>query len=442
LTEPKQTRALNELSASEAAQLIAAGEITSEALVSACLARIGEREQVLKAWSCIDPEQALRQARQCDQGPNGGPLHGVPVGVKDVIDTTDMPTGMGSPIYKNYRPAADAAVVAQVRAAGGIILGKTVTAEFAGVAPGATTNPYNPAHTPGGSSSGSAAAVADFMVPLAFGTQTGGSIQRPASYCGVMGYKPTYGTVSRSGLKFACESLDTIGVLARSVDDLALLGSVLLNGPSASGALPPAPPRIGFCKTYLWQKAKPESREAVESAAARLGAAVIKEIELPPEFSGLTDGREIINNVERSRGMAHEWAHHREQLSPQLQKTIQLGLETPYEQYAEVLRLGERCRARLAEVFADVDVLLAPAATGEAPQGLHWTGDSTFQGLWTFLHVPTISLPTHRGPTGLPVGIQLIAPRYADEKLFRIARWVWQRLGTPREGYGLQSHAA
>lgn len=434
-------RALNELSATDAARLIASGEISSEALVQECLARIAEREPVLRAWSWIDPEHALRQARERDREPKLGPLHGVPVGVKDVIDTADLPTEMGSPIYKNHRPLTDAAVVAAVRAAGGIILGKTVTAEFAGVAPGPTTNPYNPAHTPGGSSSGSGAAVADFMVPLAFGTQTGGSILRPASYCGVMGYKPTYGTVSRTGLKFAAESLDTIGVLARSVDDLALLADVLVNRAPEPVAAPSAP-RIGVCRTYLWDKAKPESRDALESAAARLGDAVVKDIALPSAFSALTDGREIINNVERARGMGHEWAHSRDQLSPQLAKTIQLGLATPYQQYVDTLRLGERCRAQLPDVFADVDVLLAPAATGEAPQGLNWTGDSTFQGLWTFLHVPTISLPTHRGPNGLPVGVQLIAPRYDDAKLFRIARWVWERLGAPREGYGPQSQAA
>jgi amidase len=433
---------LNELSASEAAQLIAAGEITSEALVEACLARIAEREPVLKAWSFIDPAQALRQARACDSRPKRGPLHGIPVAVKDVIDTADMPTDMGSPIYKNNRPVADAAVVAQVRAAGGIILGKTVTAEFAGVAPGPTVNPYNPAHTPGGSSSGSGAAVADFMVPLAFGTQTGGSIQRPASYCGVMGYKPTYGIVSRTGLKFAAESLDTIGALARSVDDLALLAGVLVNRAPESGAMPAAPPRVGLCRTYLWPKAMPESQIALENAAARLGDAVIREINLPADFSALTEGREIINNYERARSMAHEWRHHREQLSPQLAKTIQLGLETPFQRYADTLRMAESCRALLPAVFADVDVLLAPAATGEAPPGLHWTGDSTFQGLWTLLHVPTISLPTHRGPNGLPVGVQLIAPRYGDKHLFQIARWVWERLGAPREGYGLRSRAA
>jgi Asp-tRNA(Asn)/Glu-tRNA(Gln) amidotransferase A subunit family amidase len=435
-------RPLNELSATEAAGLIATGEITSEALVKACVDRIAEREPVLKAWSFIDPEHALRQARERDRAPRRGPLHGVPVGVKDVIDTADLPTEMGSPIYRGHRPATDAAVVAAVRAAGAVILGKTVTAEFAGVAPGPTTNPYNPAHTPGGSSSGSGAAVADVMVPLAFGTQTGGSILRPASYCGVMGYKPSYGIVSRTGLKFACESLDTIGALARSVEDLALLAGVLLNRDWDAGAMPASAPRIGFCRTYLWHKAKPESREAVESAAGRLGNAVVKEIELPAEFAGLTDGREVINNVERMQGMRHEWAHSRDQLSPQLQKTIQLGLETPHQHYIDALALGERCRVQLPNVFADVDVVLAPAATGAATEGLHWTGDSTFQGLWTFLHVPTISLPTHRAPNGLPVGVQLIAPRYADEKLLQIARWVWQRLGAPQAAYGLRSQAA
>jgi amidase len=257
-----------------------------------------------------------------------------------------------------------------------------------------------------------------------------------------MGYKPSYGIVSRTGLKFACESLDTIGALARSVDDLALFAGVLLNRDWDAGAMPASAPRIGLCRTYLWHKAKPESREAVESAAARLGNAVVTEIELPAEFSGLTDGREVINNVERMQGMRHEWAHSRDQLSPQLQKTIQLGLETPHQHYVDALALGERCRVQLPNVFADVDVLLAPAATGAATEGLHWTGDSTFQGLWTFLHVPTISLPTHRAPDGLPVGVQLIAPRYADEKLLQIARWVWQRLGPPQEAYGLRSKAA
>src|SRR5947207_5481665 len=263
---------LNELSITEIARGIAAGRFTAEAVVRDCLARIEAREPIVQAWATIDPELALAQARALDRGPNGGALHGVPIGVKDVIDTADLPTEMGSPIYKGHRPACDAACVAFSRAAGAVILGKTVTAEFAGMSPGPTTNPHNPAHTPGGSSSGSAAAVADNMVPAAFGTQTGGSVLRPAAYCGVVGYKPTFNLINRSGIKFAAESLDTIGVIARTIGDVELVTAAVIGKEPARRTMETAP-RIGLCRTPLWDTAQPETKHAVEDAAKRLSGA-------------------------------------------------------------------------------------------------------------------------------------------------------------------------
>jgi amidase len=423
---------LNELSATEAARMIAERAITSERLVRACLDRIEARDPTVKAWAALDPEGALRQAKERDSAPVLGALHGVPIAVKDVLDTHDLTTEMGSPIYAGHQPPADASCVALVRAAGAVVLGKTVTAEFAHMAPGPTTNPHNPRHTPGGSSSGSGAAVADCMVPVAFGTQTGGSVQRPASFCGIVGYKPTFGTVNRAGLKFAAESLDTIGLMARSLDDIALMRAVLVGAsPDAAEAAPmTAAPRVGLCRTYLWEKASSETRAAVEGAAARLreAGAPVEEFELPEDFAGLTEARETVNNVERARAMAFEWQHHRERISPQLTRCITAGLQTPHEKYVEALRFAEHCRIQLDMLLAGIDVLVAPTTSGEAPAGLEWTGDPAFQGLWTILHVPTVSLPTHKGPNGLPVGVQLVAPRYRDEALLRAASWVWTAL--------------
>jgi len=425
-------RPLNELSASEVARRIAAREITAEAVVGDCLARIAAREPVLHAFAHVDPEQALRQARELDGGPIRGVLHGVPIGIKDNIDTADQPTQMGSPIYRGHRPAWDAACVALLRAAGAVILGKTVTAEFAGMTAGPTVNPHNPAHTPGGSSSGSAAAVADFMLPAALGTQTGGSVLRPAAYCGVIGYKPTFGAFNRAGLKFAAESLDTIGLIARSLDDMALIASVLLGGKRSAPASLAAPPRIGLCRTPLWDLAQPATKHAVEDAAARLAqaGAQLRDVTLPDDFAGLkTAARETINNYERSKSMAAEWSSHRDLISAKLARCIELGMGMPYEEYLGAVRLGESCRSRLPAVFEGFDVLLAPCVTGEAPLGLESTGDPSFQAIWTILHVPALSLPTHRGPNGLPVGIQLIARRHDDQRLLACARWVLESLG-------------
>jgi Asp-tRNA(Asn)/Glu-tRNA(Gln) amidotransferase A subunit family amidase len=434
-TAARATRAhaLNRLSACEIVRAITDGEATCEAVVRDCLERIDAREKDVHAWANLDPELALRQARELDRARSRGPLHGVPIGVKDIIDTADLPTEMGSPIYRGHQPKIDAACVALTRAAGAVILGKTVTCEFAGMTPGATTNPHDFAHTPGGSSSGSGAAVADFMVPAAFGTQTGGSVIRPASHCGVFGFKPTFGAFSRKGVYPAAESLDTIGLIARSLDDLELLSAVLeLRAPAPLAPLD-RPPRIGLCRTPLWSTAQPETVAAIEDAAARLGraGARVREIVLPEEFAGLRNAaRETINNYERAAAMGHEWSHHSERISERLRKRIEIGRAMPHAEYVAALQSGERCRARLAEVFAESDVLLAPCVNGEAPRGLAETGDPGFQAIWTILHTPALTLPTHRGPNGLPVGIQLVAARYADRHLFACAHWVWQQLGT------------
>jgi amidase len=423
---------LNELSCTEIVRGIAAGKFTAEAVTRDCLERVKAREHTVKAWATIDLEHALAQARTLDRGPRRGALHGVPIGVKDVIDTVDLPTEMGSPIYKGNRAACDAACVAVARAAGAVILGKTVTAEFAGMFPGPTTNPHNPAHTPGGSSSGSAAAVADFMVPAAFGTQTGGSVLRPAAFCGVVGYKPTFNLINRSGIKFAAESLDTIGVITRTIDDAELLTAAVI-GKAPAGRTMDSPPRLGLCRTPLWDTAQPETKHAVEDAAKRLAAAgaSVREITLPEEFSRLFHAsRETINNYERSKSMAGDFAAHGERISKVLSDRIKLGMAMRHDDYLAALRLAEDCRAKIEVAFDGLDAMISPCIKGEAPRGLNPTGDPAFQQFWTVLYGPSMSLPTHRGPNGLPVGLQVVARRYDDDRLFACTRWIMAKLGT------------
>jgi Asp-tRNA(Asn)/Glu-tRNA(Gln) amidotransferase A subunit family amidase len=422
---------LNELSCTDIVQGVAAGKFTAEAVTRDCLERIKAREDTVKAWVTIDPEHALTQARALDRGPRRGALHGVPIGVKDVIDTVDLPTEMGSPIYKGHRAACDAACVAVARAAGAVILGKTVTAEFAGMFPGPTTNPHNPAHTPGGSSSGSAAAVADLMVPAAFGTQTGGSVLRPAAFCGVVGYKPTFNLINRSGIKFAAESLDTIGVITRTIDDAELITAAVIGKEPARRTMESAP-RLGLCRTPLWDTAQPETKQAVEDAAKRLSAAgaSVREITLPEEFSRLFHAsRETMNNYERSKSMAADFAAHGERISKVLSDRIRLGMAMRHDDYLAALRLAEDCRAKIEVAFDGLDAMISPCVKGEAPRGLNPTGDPAFQQFWTVLYGPSMSLPTHRGPNGLPVGLQVVARRYDDERLFACARWIMAKLG-------------
>jgi amidase len=422
---------LYQLSATQIVAGIEDGAFTAEAVMRECLDRIAERDPLIRAWVAIDAEKSLEEARKCDRMSSRGPLHGVPFGVKDVIDTADLPTQMGSPLYKGHRVPYDASCVALARAAGAIVLGKTATAEFAGTAPPTTRNPLNPEHTPGGSSSGSGAAVADYMVPVAYGTQTGGSTLRPASFCGVIGFKPTFGSYNPVGVKPAAESFDTLGLIARSLDDIELFHAVLVGDRPNSAALPDVAPRIGLCRTHLWDTAQPETVQAIEEAVRRLEAAgaSVTDVAPPSGFDQLTVHRAVINAYERARSLAAEWFNGRDGFTAQMIRTCEAGFMVSRAEYINSLSFIERYRIAMGECFAGIDALLTPAAAGEAPRGIDYAGDPRFQELWTLLHVPTMTLPTHRGPNGLPVGIQLVTPRYHEPQLFTVARWVQDRMG-------------
>jgi amidase len=351
------------------------------------------------------------------------------VGIKDIIDTADMPTAYGSPIYAGHRPQIDAACVALIRRAGGIPLGKTVTTEFAYFAPGKTRNPRNPKHTPGGSSSGSAAAVADDMVPVALGTQTAASIVRPATFCGVVGYKPTINMYALAGIKPFAGSFDTLGTLTRSVGDAMLMWRVL-HGKDDPIPARTAPPRIGLCRTPHWDQAESATVDAVEAAAGKLrqAGAVVKELELPASFAALSETHRRMMAFESAGAYATEYATRRGDLSPQLVELIEMGLAQPVAAYLDDRRTQEAAKRALAAIMADYDALLAPAARGEALEGLSATGDPIFSRMWTLLQGPNIALPVQRGQQGLPTGIQLIGAYAGDRALLATAAWVEARL--------------
>jgi amidase len=414
------------LSASEAAGRIREGKVTSEALVRACLERIDQRESQVKAWIHLDRDFALAQARECDKSASRGPIHGVPFAVKDIMDTADLPTEYGSPIYKGNRPTADAACVALSRAAGGVLLGKTVTTEFASRSPlGNTSNPHNPAHTPGGSSSGSAAAVGDFMVPLAFGTQTVGSVIRPAAFCGCVGYKPSFGEVSTEGVKQNTASFDTVGLFARAVDDLALFRAAVTGfAAKPLGAVPVNELKIGFCR-MLWERAEDYTKSFLEEAASALAKAGAKvaDFALGKSFERFEATGRCINDYEFSRGLTWERTRHWNLLS-EFQREKFAALNISYEQYREAEAALEQCRRDLADAMKDIDLLLMPSAPGEAPKGLGSTGDTSFNILSTWTYTPCVTLPVFTGPSGLPVGIQLIGHRNQDHRMLEAARAV------------------
>jgi len=423
---------LHQLSATEARARLQAGRLSAEALVAACLERIRAREPQVQAWVCLDPERALAQARAADGQDRDRLLGGIPLAVKDVIDTADFPTQYNSALYAGHRPRMDAACVAGALHAGAIVLGKTVTTEFASRVPGPTRHPQNPAHTPGGSSSGSAAAVADCMVPLAFGTQTGGSVIRPAAYCGVVGYKPTFGTINCAGMKHLAESLDTIGVIARAVEDCALAAHAIAGSTLPDFAAPSTAPRIGLHRTARWESASSATHAVLERAAARLSqrGAEVREFELPGGFADLYDAQPIVSNFEMARALLPEWRCDPALLSSHMRGQVEKHLGMPRSRYEQALRQAEACRLDFAQQLAQagVDVLLTPSAPDEAPQGLASTGEALFNRNWTLLHVPCLTLPAGCGPKGLPIGVQLVAPRHDDERLLRIANWVRRAL--------------
>lgn len=416
------------LSANEAAARIREGKLTSEALVRSCLERIDARESEVHAWVHLDRDLALAQARERDRSPSRGPIHGIPFAAKDIMDTADLPTEYGSPIYKGNRPKADAACVALSRTAGGVLLGKTVTTEFASRIPlGETTNPHNPRHTPGGSSSGSAAAVADFMVPLAFGTQTVGSVIRPAAFCGCIGYKPSFGEVSTQGVKQNTASFDTVGLFARAVEDLALFRAAVTGFETKPlAAIPVNELKIGFCRTMFWDRAEAYTKKFVEDAATALAkaGAKVSDFDLGEPFEHFEATGRRINDYEFSRGLTWERTHHWNLLSEFQRDKFAKFLDISYEQYREAEAALAECRGHLIDAMKDVDVLLTPSAPGEAPEGLTSTGDTSFNILPTWTRTPCITLPVFTGPKGLPVGIQLIGQPNRDHRLLEGAQAV------------------
>ena len=427
--------------------MIRDGAVTSVEVVGACLARVREVDGQVQAWTFLDPDYALAQALAADEyrlsGQPIGALHGVPVGLKDIIDTADMPTENGSVLHAGRTPSRDASVVALLRAAGAVIMGKTVTTEFATRTPGKTRNPHNSGHTPGGSSSGSAAAVAAQMVPLALGSQTTGSTIRPASFCGVYGLKPTHGLIPRHGMLQLSRSLDHVGLFARSVEDIALLLEELAayderdpdSRPRArvpyravAAEEPPLTPMFAFVKTSLWDRVDADAREAFGELVEHLGDRV-EEVELVTPADEVLEWQRAIGGAEIAINLRREWDKGRDKLSAALRARIEHGREVRALDYLEALGRVPELNASLTELFEQrYDAILTPAAFGTAPKGLESTGDPAFCALWTLCGMPALNVPLMQGANGLPLGVQLVGARHRDARLLRTARWLVSHL--------------
>jgi len=410
---------------------LACSAAQAETLTAAYLDRIEAREPIVGAWQYLDREQALATARRRDAEPPRGPLHGIPLAVKDLIDTVDMPTTYGSSIYHGHWPAADASCVALAKAAGAVVVGKTVTTEFAAFTPGKTANPRNPAHTPGGSSSGSAAAVADGMAPLAFGTQTAGSVIRPAAYCGCVGYKPSFGLINRAGVKPLADSLDTVGVLAPTVEDTAFFVGVLSERPALRHlAVPSEAPRFGLYRTPMWDAAEPATAAAIDEARAALerAGAAVAELAVAPEHHGLAEAQNTIMCFEAVRAFAHERTLHSAELSPRFAQMLDAGMAIGADEYDRALARAVAARVGLTAFFGACDAVLVPAAPGEAPIGLGNTGDPIFNRMWTLLGVPCVTLPARWAENGLPTGVQLVGRAGDDARLMGCAAFLERSL--------------
>jgi amidase len=423
----------------ELARLLERAATDVETVARSCLETIEAAEPAVRAWVHVEPEAVLAGARRLDRlaPAERGPLHGAPLGVKDVFDTHDLPTEYGSPIYAGHRPAADAACVAIARRLGMLPLGKLVTTEFAAWSPGPTTNPHDPTRTPGGSSSGPAAAVAAGMVPVAVATQTTGSTIRPAAFCGVVGYKPSYGTLPCVGVKAISESFDTVGVMTQTVRDAAFVVGALSGRPLA---LPgqPAVPRLGVCLTHEWPAALPETAALFESLPAtlqRAGADPVA-IELPSVFAGLSDVQSTIWTFEIARCLADEHSRHRELLSERLRAMLDEGAAMPIEDYDRAVARLRDCRAALPAAFEGIDALVVPSAPGEAP-AIATTGDPIFNRAWSALGTPAINVPAGTGPSGLPLGVQVVGLPGRDPTAIAAAAWVESALGRePASAHG------
>lgn len=421
-------------------------------LANALVAHIEANEPDISAWAWFDPDFVRAQAEALEkhrtEGRAVGRLHGVPVGIKDIIDTKRIPTENGCALDKGRVPKDDAFVVSRLKQHGALIMGKTVTTELAFMDPASTRNPHNLEHTPGGSSSGSAAAVAAGMVPVAIGTQTGGSVIRPASYCGVVGYKPTFGLIPRTGILSEAASLDTVGVFSRSVEDAAMLAEVLMGhdpGDRATSDLPvpnlletcvtevPVKPEFAFIKTAAWDAADEDTIGGFEELVEQLGGQCA-EIELPAQFGDALRARGTVHVAEMAKAYYSYASKGFDQLGPELQKAIEAGNQTPARDYISALDWPKVLDGALVEIFGRFDAILTPAATGAAPRGLGSTGNPAFNGLWTFLGTPAISLPLLTASNGMPMGVQLVGQRGNDARLLRTARWLFKHLGGPEEG--------
>jgi Asp-tRNA(Asn)/Glu-tRNA(Gln) amidotransferase A subunit family amidase len=434
--------ALEALTATEAAALLRDGRMSSRELTEACLDRIGKLEATIGAWTFLDRDHALAQADAADDahrhGRAHGPLHGIPVGVKDIFDTRDMPTEDGTPLHAGRAPRRDAAAVSRLRQAGAVVMGKTVTTELALYSPGKTANPRDPARTPGGSSSGSAAAVAAAMVPLALGSQTNGSVIRPASFCGVYGFKPSFGLVPRSGVLRLSRVLDHVGVFARSVADLALVAECLAgfdeDDPdtravarpalvATAASEPPLPPRLAFVPSPVWGEAEAETRAAFEELVEALGERV-ERLDLPGAFANALDWHRTILEADVAVSLAEEYERGADHLSLRLREIIERGRRHLAFDYQRAVNAIPVLNRALDEAFSQYDALLTPAAPGVAPLGLGATGSPAFCSLWTLCGVPAVSLPLLQSEAGLPIGVQLVGARGDDARLLRTARWL------------------
>lgn len=434
------------ITAAAACRAIKAGEMTSEDLVRQCLQRVAEVEDQVRAWAFLDPDHALGQARRADAdtraGRDRGILHGVPVGIKDIVDTGDMPTELGTPLHAGRQPSSDATVVSLLREAGAVIMGKTVTTEMAVYCPGKTRNPHNPEHTPGGSSSGSAAAVAAGMVPLAIGTQTNGSVIRPASYCGVVGFKPSFGRISRRGVLTQSPPLDQVGIFAHAIEDVALACEALMRfdhedpamRPTARAQLvdiaagaPPVAPRLGFVKSPVWDAAEDVTRDAFAELVETLGEAV-EEVALTEPFDQVIEWHRMIMEADLAKSFFREYRRGSDQLSANLREMIERGQKILAMDYNRAREWMPVVRGLLDEAFRWNDALLTPATTGPAPHGLSSTGNPIFCTLWTFLGLPAVNLPLFQTENGLPFGVQLVGPLGDDARLLRTANWLLKRV--------------
>lgn len=438
--------AANFLSAREARDAIDRGLLSSEDLVEACFARIDELEDSIGAWAHLDRNLAMEQARKANEirfrGKPMGALHGIPVGIKDIIDTVDYPTEYGTVLHQGRRPERDATLVSLLKEAGAIILGKTVSTEMAVYSPGKTRNPHNPEHTPGGSSSGSAAAVSAAMVPLTVGTQTNGSIIRPASFCGVYGFKPSFARISRHGLLTQSPPLDTVGMFARNLDDLAMIADVLMRFDAQDEAMAPvAPPGIckvlaeevpanphfAFVRTPVWDQVEPMAkdgfRELIDAINERQENTV-DILDLPPAFDKLHDDHRTVMEADLARNFANEYRRGKNQLSTELRDMIERGQQVTRSNYGQVLAGKAEYEALVQEILDEYDAILTPATPGPAPAGIESTGSPVMNTIWTYCGTPALTVPLLQSPEGMPFGVQVVGAKDDDARLFRTARWL------------------